>query len=63
MTVNINGYYQRFILCPKCDKVMVLWSKSRKHRKIGHIKTMNCYFCGELVDGIEVKRPEERRWD
>lgn len=44
----------RYIKCPECGKVMLLWSKSG--RKSGHIKTMHCYYCGKLINGIELDR-------
>ena len=49
-----RNIYKRFLYCPNCKNVMELWSKKRHVRPIGHIKTMNCYYCGERVDAVEV---------
>ena len=55
MQILRKNIYKRYIRCPLCGRVMVLWSRSFKKRKAGHIKTMNCYYCGETVNGIEEK--------
>ena len=52
---NSKSIYQRFLMCPSCGNVNTLWSNKRKIRPVGHIKTMNCYFCGKLGDLVEVR--------
>ena len=47
-------YIQRFLRCPSCGKILTLWAK--QGRKKGHIKTMYCYYCGKLVDMIELDK-------
>ena len=45
---------ERYLKCPNCNKIITLWSKGG--RKEGHVKTMHCYFCGQLVNMIELNK-------
>ena len=54
MTTRRKTLIQRFLKCPNCGKVITLWAKGG--RKKGHVKTMNCYYCGKLVDMVELDK-------
>lgn len=43
---------ERWVKCPNCGKIHLIWSKQERGK--GHIKTMNCYYCGQLVDMEEL---------
>ena len=58
MSLTSRGLYKRFLKCPSCGKVNEMWAKRRYTRPKGHIKTMQCYFCGEYVDMTEISE-----WD
>ena len=53
MKTNRRSIYKRYIRCPSCERLMVLWSRDSRKRKVGHIKTMYCYYCGKFIDGVE----------
>lgn len=43
----------RVFQCPNCGK-LVPATKRKGKTAIGHIKTMVCYYCGELGDFVQV---------
>ena len=54
---DIRALYQRHLRCPNCNNIITLWSKKNRIRPKGHIKTMYCYYCNELVDCVEIREP------
>ena len=43
----------RYLKCPNCNKINLI-PTIKNRRKFGHIKTMQCFYCGAIVDMIEV---------
>ena len=44
-----------YFLCPKCDNVFPLPRPKSRMRELGHIKTLYCVFCNDMVKTIEIR--------
>ena len=43
----------RYLRCPNCGNINLL-PNVRNRRKLGHIKTMICFYCNHLVNMTEM---------
>jgi hypothetical protein len=44
----------RYLKCPECGKINEIMGESGRKRKMGHIKTMVCFYCLKKADMEEV---------
>ena len=54
MSTRSKKLKERYVKCPNCGRVLLIWSKNERGK--GHIKTMTCYYCNQLVDMQELDK-------
>lgn len=54
MRRNRRKLNPRYLKCPLCGKSNVIMGECGRKRKVGHIKTMVCFYCQNTVDMEEV---------
>lgn len=42
----------RYLRCPECVKISQIIGETGRKRKVGHIKTMTCFYCQKDMEEV-----------